>query len=331
MARMLAPQVRTAPVETDPQRSHGLPASMLNDQVRRLAICAAVGVGLWAYGLLMETVVRPATLGSPVQLKIVVVEALAIAASAVMLLYVRFSSHTPQTKVDAALVYFVLNAGAVALLNSWRHAPVSAIEGLVSWNAVVILVAAMIIPATPMKILVASLAAASTDPLAVWAAHLRGADVPSAGDALVLFMPNYACAVVAVLPSRVLQRLGRTLKQAQDMGSYQLVELLGRGGMGEVWRASHRLLARGAAIKLVRPELIGAGSAQDVESMVRRFRREAEATAALNSPHTIRLFDFGVTDNHTFYYVMELLSGQDLDTLVRTSGRLSAEPFPLLV
>ena len=90
----------------------------------------------------------------------------------------------------------------------------------------------------------------------------------------MLFMPNYACAAVAVLPSRVLRRIGQSLKQAQDMGSYHLEELLGRGGMGEVWRASHRLLARGAAIKLVQwPELMGAATEQDAENMMRRFRR----------------------------------------------------------
>jgi serine/threonine protein kinase len=141
----------------------------------------------------------------------------------------------------------------------------------------------------------------------------------------VLFMPNYACAAMAVLPSRVLQRIGRTLRQAQDMGSYHLEELLGRGGMGEVWRASHRLLARSAAVKLVRPELMGAANPEDAEQMIRRFRREAQATAALNSPHTIRLFDYGVTEDRTFYYVMELLAGRDLDALVRSTGPLPAE------
>ena len=84
--------------------------------------------------------------------------------------------------------------------------------------------------------------------------------VPSLVNTLVLFMPNYACAVVALVPSHVLQRLGRRLREAQEMGSYQLVELLGRGGMGEVWRAKHRLLARSAAIKLVGPEMLGASS-----------------------------------------------------------------------
>jgi len=140
----------------------------------------------------------------------------------------------------------------------------------------------------------------------------------------VLFMPNYACAVVATLPSRVLQRLGRRLRQAQELGSYHLIELLGRGGMGEVWRGRHRLLARTAAIKLVRPELLGASSEADAQSMLRRFEREAQATAALSSPHTVRLFDFGVTADRTFYYVMELLAGRDLKSLVGDFGPVSA-------
>lgn len=325
MARMLAP-CRTQSPCTDTSRSgNALPAALLDEQVRRLAICAAVGAGLWAFGLAMDGVARPFTLGTPLPVTQITIEALSILLSAVMLAYVRLSPHSAPRKVDVALGYYVLNAVAVAMLNNWMRAPVVAMSSLLSWNTVVILVAAMIIPASPTRILVASVAAASADPLAVWIAHLRGADVPAPLHTMVLFMPNYACAAVAVLPSRVLHRVGRTLRQAQEMGSYHLEELLGRGGMGEVWRASHRLLARSAAVKLVRPELMGASTSQDTESMIRRFRREAEATAALHSPHTIRLFDFGVTDDRTFFYVMELLTGVDLDTLVRSSGPLPAE------
>ena len=94
--------------------------------------------------------------------------------------------------------------------------------------------------------------------------------------------------------------------------------------MGEVWRARHRLLARSAAIKLVRPELLGAGSDAEARRMLSRFEQEAQATAALSSPHTIRLFDFGVTEDRTFYYVMELLSGRDLESLVRSFGPIPA-------
>jgi eukaryotic-like serine/threonine-protein kinase len=197
--------------------------------------------------------------------------------------------------------------------------------GYVSWMTIVILVGSMILPTTPRKMLAAALFSASMDPLGVWVAHLRGLAVPSLVATFVIFMPNYACALVAILPSHVLQRLGRRLRQAQEMGSYHLVELLGRGGMGEVWRAEHRLLARGAAIKLVRPELLGASTEAAARSMLRRFEREAQATAALSSPHTIRIFDFGVTAERTFYYVMELLSGRDLESLVRQFGPVPAD------
>jgi serine/threonine-protein kinase len=74
----------------------------------------------------------------------------------------------------------------------------------------------------------------------------------------IITWPSYACAFVAVVPARVLQRLGRRLREAQDLGSYHLIERLGTGGMGEVWRAEHRLLARDAAIKLVRQRCSGA-------------------------------------------------------------------------
>jgi serine/threonine-protein kinase len=109
------------------------------------------------------------------------------------------------------------------------------------------------------------------------------------------------------------------------------VELLGHGGMGEVWRAQHRLLARCAAIKLVRPEVLGASTEADVKLALRRFEREAQATAALSSPHTIRLFDFGVTNEGAFYYVMELLEGRDLQSLVTDFGPLPAERVVFLL
>ena len=96
----------------------------------------------------------------------------------------------------------------------------------------------------------------------------------------------------------------------------------GTGGMGEVWRAEHRLLARDAAIKLVRPEVLGARDESEARLTLKRFEREAQATAALSSPHTIQVFDFGITQDGTFYYVMELLAGRDLESLVREFGPL---------
>jgi serine/threonine-protein kinase len=319
--KIIAPQTEPPPPgDTRTGTGPALPDVLLSEQVQRLAVCALVGAGLWTYGLVMDSLVRPLTLGIAVPHTNVVIELIAIALSALMLLYVRLTSHSPQLKTDVGLLYFVVNAAAVALLSSLNRMPTPEVGTWLSWNTVVILICGMILPTTPGKILAASVVAASMDPLAVWFAHLRGVEVPSVVATFTFFMPNYACAVVATLPSRVLRRLAWRLRHAQDMGSYHLVELLGSGGMGEVWRARHRLLARDAAIKLVRPSLLGASSEAEAHNMLRRFQREAEATAALSSPHTIQLFDFGVTVDHTFYYVMELLSGRDLESLVRDFG-----------
>jgi serine/threonine-protein kinase len=94
--------------------------------------------------------------------------------------------------------------------------------------------------------------------------------------------------------------------------------------MGEVYRATHRLLARPAAIKLIRPEMIGARDGETAQLAVKRFRREAETVASLRSPHTVELYDCGVTDDGTLYFVMELLEGMTLETMVRRYGPLPA-------
>ena len=323
--QLLRPRLDTPAPETSDRTSQRLPDALLSDQIRRLAISAAVGAGLWAYGLVMDTLVRPLTVGVPVASFSVGVEIAAIAASLLMFGYVRYAPAAPDRKAIGGLVYFVLNAAAVSAIDARTGmAAIAGGRGL-SWNAVVILVAAMILPARPRQILAASLAAAATDPLAVWIAEWHHASVSSMANVLVFYMPNFACAVVATIPSRVLHRIGRRLREAQALGSYQLVELLGRGGMGEVWRARHRLLARGAAIKLIRPELLGAAGPAETTNMLRRFEHEAQATAALSSPHTIRVFDFGATGDQTFYYVMELLEGRDLQSLVREFGPVPAE------
>jgi serine/threonine-protein kinase len=192
----------------------------------------------------------------------------------------------------------------------------------ISWICLLILIYAIIAPSTPRRMLIASLVAASFDPLAYWIAWLLGGQALSPMYVFIICWPSYACAFLAVVPARVLQRIGRRLREAQDLGSYKLVEKLGHGGMGEVWRAEHRLLARDAAIKLVRPEVLGAHNASEAQVMLKRFEREAQATAALSSPHTIQVFDYGITDDGTFYYVMELLAGRDLESLVREFGPL---------
>ena len=106
-------------------------------------------------------------------------------------------------------------------------------------------------------------------------------------------------------------------------GSYRLIDRLGAGQMGEVWRARHRHLARPAAVKLIRPDR--RWNATAAAEAIARFQREAQATAALRSPHTVELFDFGLTETGELYYVMELLDGIDLQELVTRHGPMAPE------
>ncbi len=131
--------------------------------------------------------------------------------------------------------------------------------------------------------------------------------------------------VFAYVSARVVYGLGREVAAARRAGSYQLEELLGQGGMGEVWRARHRMLARPAAIKLIKQDLTGGTDQRTARDVAQRFEREAQAIASLRSPHTVELFDFGTADNGVFYFAMELLDGLDADTLVRQFGPVPAE------
>ena len=113
------------------------------------------------------------------------------------------------------------------------------------------------------------------------------------------------------------------------VGSYSLIERLGAGGMGEVWLARHQLLARPAAVKIVREASLGGG--EDGHLRRQRFAREAQATSELQSPHTVQLYDFGITDGGGFYYVMERLRGMDLKRMVERHGPLAPERVVFLL
>jgi eukaryotic-like serine/threonine-protein kinase len=130
---------------------------------------------------------------------------------------------------------------------------------------------------------------------------------------------------LSTVTSRTIYGLRQQVKEAADIGQYTLEAKIGSGGMGEVWRARHRMLIRPAAVKLVTAQQLGSMSGRDSELRLRRFEREARATAGLKSPHTVQLYDFGVTDDGTLYYVMELLDGMDLHTLVDRFGPVPAE------
>ena len=134
---------------------------------------------------------------------------------------------------------------------------------------------------------------------------------------------NVLGSALAVSQGPILEIGDHLLDDGVRVGSYRLIELLGSGGMGEVWLARHRLLARPAAVKIVREPAVGRG--EEGPALRQRFAREAQATANLQSPHTVQLFDFGMTETGSFYYVMERLRGMDLQRMVERHGPLPPE------
>jgi serine/threonine-protein kinase len=317
----------TVPHGSDAGRSSSarMPEEIVSDQIRRLIVFAATAGAVWSFGLFMDVVVLPAA-GRPggANWRSIGIEAVAALTALATWAYLRVSPAAYTIKMNVSFAFMIANALAIAMLNAWASPPLEFQIRQLSWATVLILVYSMIAPSTPRRTLVASLIAASMDPLSYGIVHLLGLPAPSPVSTLIVCWPNYACATIAMLPSSLLQRIGRRLREAQELGSYHLIELLGRGGMGEVWRAEHRLLARQAAVKLVRPEVLGARDDAEARIVLRRFEREAQATSVLSSPHTIQVFDFGMTDEGTFYYVMELLAGRDLESLVREFGPVPA-------
>jgi tRNA A-37 threonylcarbamoyl transferase component Bud32 len=179
----------------------------------------------------------------------------------------------------------------------------------------------LIVPSPPRQTVLAVMAAVAMVPLSLASMTLMG-EVPVPFVKYVA--PTLFASIggfLAVIGSRVIYGIARDAAVAREMGSYKLEALLGKGGMGEVWRARHRLLTRPAAIKLLRPEALGDDPERQRHARA-RFEREAQATASLRSPHTVALYDFGSAEDGAFYYVMELLEGVDAEEFVRRFGPL---------
>jgi len=282
-----------------------VPASIVEDVRRRLGFgVLGIGITILASGLWMLAI-RLAGLGTCPSYHFYIYGAGTVSA---VVIY-----HVSQTKkissnllVNMGLGYEALVALCTAILEKTTPLGHGAIEG-VSWVTVLIVFFPVVVPATPVKTLSAGLVATLAGATGGW--------LVTGGVDRFLLWNNLVAVMLSLIPSLVVNHLGEELKETRALGQYLLEEKLGEGSMGEVWRGSHHQLMRPAAVKLIRP-----GFFQKEEDGWAQLRREARITAKLTSPHTVIVYDFGITDKNEFYCVMELLDGLDLERRVLRDG-----------
>ncbi|HEX5215829.1 MAG TPA: serine/threonine-protein kinase [Vicinamibacterales bacterium] len=324
--RLIGPPPRTTtPADVPGARRHprAIPDDLLRDASRRLGIMSLLGAVLWSVGtVLYHVAMIPQDRAWASFQSSDVIAVISALASLSLYWYTRRAKRDPHFILDLGLAHLVWTGIALGLLMHWAPVPTQ-IDATpqVSWIGVVTLLFAAIVPNAPWKIVLAGLFAVSMNPIGMIIGEWRGVwKMTSPFDPIVMHYQDYMIVGVAAVVSGVVVGLGREVAKARELGSYQLGDLIGRGGMGEVYKATHRMLARPAAIKLIRPEMMGAEGSSGGQSALTRFRREATSAANLQSPHTVNLYDFGVAADGTFYFAMELLEGMDLQTLVRNHG-----------
>jgi serine/threonine-protein kinase len=333
---LLRPEDPGTPSHASVRRSQGLPTDLAVRATNRLYVLALLYAAVFFLAAFFPTLwsarERAMLLSHPFHW---LPGSLAISVALVVAAVIRSPRLAPGAAATVAVVFEIVSSYGIAAAEFLNPIAMRLNDqswiGL-SWVAVWVLLFTIVIPSTPGRSLLASLAASSAVPAMV-ALSIRIFPPPAIPNAFQLFraftFPYLLVVGMAYVGARVLHALGTEVRKARELGSYRLLEKIGAGGMGEVWRASHRLLARPAAIKLIRPP---ASPAMDMsEEVKRRFEREAQAIARLRSPHTVNLFDFGIADDGTFYYVMELLEGLDAERLVRGFGPLPAERVVYLV
>lgn len=261
----------------------------------------------------------------------------------------------PQTALPIILVVLMLTFGACVLL-LWSRAPLSlttlriaellifglpapailVIEHILisgprasAWNVILtpvwltlIFTYAMFIPNTWRR---AALVTGTLVllPLAAYFMHRTWIDDEPISNSLVRMSPSILLlligAIAAAYGTHLINSLRRQAFEARQFGQYVLKEPLGSGGMGEVYLAEHQLLKRPCAVKVIRP-----GRAADPAAL-ERFEREVRATARLSHWNIVEIFDYGRTEEGTFYYAMEYLPGKTLGELVERHGPMPPE------
>jgi serine/threonine protein kinase len=204
--------------------------------------------------------------------------------------------------------------GLTAIYGPPVHRPeLAAIMGVI----IFLILRAIVIPSSGPRTTLLSAISVLPAIYAAYECHAREAPTP-----YTLPLPLYPAltavwaglgVVAAALASRTIFGLRKKASEAQKLGQYTLGAKIGEGGMGAVYRASHAMMKRDVAIKLLPFDRAG-------KVGLVRFEREVQLTSRLNSPNTIAIFDYGRTPDGVFYYVMEYIDGFSLEDLTVRFG-----------
>lgn len=312
----------------------GLPDDLLRDSARRLRVIALIYAGGFLLATVAEALVDPIAREQITHISGWGADVVSIGVALAVAGLASNRRIPPPTLMNIGLVFEVVAAYGIAFSSYWgryqgldyvpEHLGIFGLSYVAPW----IMFFTIVSPNLPRRALLAAIAAGSSVPVTLLLTiEYGGTSIALTRAVLVnnLLVPYLMIVVTAWVGALVVYRLGTAVTKAREMGSYRLTERLGGGGMGEVWRAKHRMLARPAAIKLIRPDKLGDDDLDSQTTLRHRFEREAQATALMHSPHTIDVYDFGATADGTFYYVMELLNGFDLETLVERFGPVTPE------
>lgn len=303
-----------------PEKAAGYepPTDVVHDSRRRVRLAAALGVA--GHALFLTAEVSGALGGSALEHRIdIIQDVLSLALCLSVFLVAGFSTLGDRAVLGFALGVEVMLAILISIADPWTTFDRTEHVSGLTWVIPVIILFPLLVPVRPrITLIVSSLCALST-PIAIAGLASAGLIVARFEDYVSTTLAGLVAVGIASVAARAVYGAGGQIAAARTVGSYELVDLLGRGGGGEVWKSRHLLLARPAAVKLVLPETLqGPREARDVA--LQRFTHEAQVTADLSSPHTVALYDFGVGSDHSLYYVMELLSGANLQHFVYRHG-----------
>ncbi|MBX3197843.1 MAG: serine/threonine protein kinase [Labilithrix sp.] len=229
-------------------------------------------------------------------------------------LFIREGQARLMLALDVAATVATAGTAAVALSTVPQVVTVDATA--VAFFVLCFVVRAAIVPSKPW--IATAVAAVSAIPflfgLAVMYRRAGAGVVPDANEATLAALRSMVAGIGGVyLVARTIYGLRTAVEKAVRLGQYVVHEKIGEGGMGVVYRASHAMLRRPTAIKVI-------PSDHASESATARFEREVMTTSRLTHPNTIVIYDFGRTLGGVFYYAMELLDGEDLGRLIEREG-----------